>query len=225
VSRPGLPGSSARLLVLLAPLAACSLPEIPCASQPAAQEQVYVVDDGWHIQLGLPADRLEGPLAVFRDTFPGARTILFGYGKRTFITAPARSLTEYLLGPIPGPAVIEVNAISVTPPEAYDPSDVIALALPPGGTHALADFIWSDMERDSTGSARLVTYKQSRGSLFYAAISGYSLAHTCNSWAALALHAAGLPISAEDAVFSGQVMSRAADAAISECRASLSRPG
>ncbi|MEJ1976695.1 MAG: hypothetical protein WDN49_11875 [Acetobacteraceae bacterium] len=102
--------------------AACSTSMAPCPLPLAGDAPVYVVSRGWHVDVGIPADQLDGPLAVYRDVFPGARTVMFGFGKKTFITAPADTISEYLLGPVPGPAVIQVTALSVAPPDAYPPA-------------------------------------------------------------------------------------------------------
>ena len=169
---------------------------------------------GWHADIAVPAGELSGGLAVFRGIFPGARTIVFGYGKRTFMTARADRLSEYLLGPFPGPAVIEVFALSTTAEQAYGTAGLVTLALPAGGAAALSAFIWDDLDRDRQDHLRLVGPGLFAGSLFYAARSGYALSHTCNTWAAQALHAAGLPVAAEGVVFSGQVMERAESAAL-----------
>ena len=73
--------------------------------------------------------------------FPGARTIMFGYAKRTFVTAPAHTISEYILGPVPGPAIIDVSGINVSPLEAYEPgSTIVAVpaarrSAPPVGFH------------------------------------------------------------------------------------------
>ncbi len=170
---------------------------------------------GWHTDIALPASRLTGGLAAFRRVFPGARTIVFGYGKRTFMTARADRLSEYLLGPFPGPAVIEVFALSTTPEQAYGPADLVTLSLPAGGAERLSDFLWADLDRDGR-DPRLVGPGSFAGSLFYAARSEYGLGHTCNNWVAQALHASGLPVAASGVVFSGQVMQRA-EAAAQRC--------
>ncbi len=127
-------------------------------------------------------------------------------------------MSEYLLGPVPGPALIEVTGLKVPPSVAYPGEDTIVLPLPPGGARALSEFLWRDLETDGGQKPRLVAPGQFPGSLFYAARSRYSLAHTCNTWAADALRAAGLPVRADGVVFSGAVMSRAADARAAYCR-------
>jgi hypothetical protein len=202
---------------MLSCLAGCagSLPD--GCPPPAGGDVVYVVSRGWHTEIGVPGDLLLGRLGVFRTIFPGARTVMFGYGKRTFMTAPVEGPAEYLLGPFPGPAVIEAVGLKVTPPEAYGPADMVALALPPGGAARLANFIAQDLAPDREGGPRLVGPGKFPGSLFYAARSGYSLTHTCNGWVADALHAAGLKVSGAGVVFSGQAMARAEHAAHAQC--------
>ncbi len=180
---------------------------------------MYIVSRGWHTEIGVPADDLVGPLSMFRQIFPGAQAVMFGYGKRTFMTAPADNISEYLLGPVPGPAVIEVFGIGVMPPLAYGKQDMVALRLPPSGARALSAFLWDDLARDHTGAPLLVGAGFFPGSRFYAARSRYSLSHTCNTWVAAALHAAGVPMDPAGVVVSGQAMARAAEAAAAQCNA------
>jgi hypothetical protein len=191
-------------------LAGCSSPEpAACPAPLPMAEYVYVRGHGWHVEVGLAARSITGPLSVFLDVFPGAQAIMFGYGKRTFITAPPDSLSEYLLGPVPGPAVIQVTGLAVLPDADYPAGEVLMFPLPPGGARALSDFIWRDIAKDKAGEPRLVGPGPFVGSLFYSAVSGYRLSHTCNTWAALAMNAAGVPLDPGGIVFSNQVVDRA----------------
>jgi hypothetical protein len=47
-----------------------------------------------------------------------------------------------------------------------------------------------------------------QSSLFFAAAPKYSAVHTCNTWAAEALRAAGLPIHSRGVVFASQLWSQ-----------------
>jgi hypothetical protein len=199
-------------------VAACSSTVAPTCPLPAANTGiVYVVGRGWHADIGIPADELTGPLTFYRDMFPGARTIIFGYAKRTFITAPAHTISEYILGPVPGPAIIDVSAITDSPLEAYEPGSTIVLSLPPGGARLVSDFIWNDLDKTSTGQPRLVAKGSYPGSLLYGARSEYSLLHTCNNWAASLLQVAGEHVSSDGVIFASQLMSRGARAASAQC--------
>jgi hypothetical protein len=197
-------------------LSGCAAASPHCAPRPGTPV-VWVLSRGWHTQLGLPADELTGGLETFRTVYPGLRAIMFGYGKRTFMTARADRASEYLLGPFPGPAVIETVGLSALPPEAYGPNDLVELPLPPGGAAALSAFIWHDLARNPDGGPRYVGPGRFSGSRFYDAVSGYNLAHTCNTWVVDALHAAGLKLTGNGVVFSGQAMHRAQEAASAAC--------
>jgi hypothetical protein len=199
-------------------MAGCATPPRNCAPAPAGLDVVYVLSRGWHTEIGLAADRLAGPLGIFRSTYPGVRSVMFGYGKRTFLTAPTDDIREYLLGPIPGPAVIEAVVLRASPPVAYGPRGMVTLSLPPGGAERLSAFLWQSLAHDSAGHPRLVGPGRFPGSQFYEAVHTYSLAYTCNTWVADALHAAGLPVDAEGVVFSGQTIARVEAAAHARCR-------
>jgi hypothetical protein len=167
----------------------------------------------------LPASDLVGGLAAFRRVYPGAEAVMFGYGKRTFMTARTDGLSEYLLGPFPGPGVIETVGLRDLPPDSYGDEGMVALRLPPGGAARLAGFIWQDLARDRFGGPKLLGPGFYPGSRFYASVSAYNPAHTCNTWLMQALAAAGLPVSGSFVVFSGQAVARVQAEAARECRA------
>jgi len=198
-------------------VSACSaVNPLPCP-QTAVGDIVYVVGQGWHAEIGIPIEELGKDLAFYREVFPGARVIMFGYGKKTFFTSPPETISEYILGPIPGPAVIQTVGIRVTPVEAYPEATTITLALSPEGRQALTAYIWEDLVKNSSGEPQAVGRSTDPDGLFYAAGSEYNLFHTCNTWTAKALHTAGLPISGEGVILSGQVMARVSEAADSQC--------
>ena len=123
-----------RLLATLVPmlvLAACASASVPCersGATPAKGAVVYVIDHGWHTDIGVPAAELSGPVSVFREVLPGAQAFVFSYGKRSFMVAPAGDWSEYSFGPLPGPAAILVTGLGVAPDSAYgSPDDLKAL--------------------------------------------------------------------------------------------------
>ena len=208
-------------LALLGVAACVSAPAADCPPLPAgktAGDVVYVVGYDWHAEIGIPVEALGPELGFYRDLFPGAKSIMFGYGKKTFFSSPARSFSEYILGPVPGPAAIQVVGLNVMPDEAYEPEDVVVLRVTAAQGAALADFIWNDLEKDAAGKADAFAPSKNPAGLFYYAVSEYSLAHTCNTWVADGLQAAGLPVSGNGVVFAGQVMDRATQAAGEQCR-------
>ena len=189
-----------------------------CRPTLATADVVYVVGQGWHVEIGIPVEELDENMSFFREIFPGARTIMFGYGKKTFFIAPAETMSEFLLGPFPGAAVIQVVGLSVTPKQAYPPENTVTLFLSTNGSQSLSAYIWKDLIKDASGKPLMVARSTNPTGLFYAAESQYNLFHTCNTWAADALYNAGLPVSGENKIFSYQVMDRVAKVAGEQCK-------
>ena len=204
------------MLVTLA-VSACGSVAPPHCPIPMTGDVVYVVGQGWHIEIGIPVEELDENMSIFRRIFPGARVIMFSYGKKTFFIAPAHTLNDYLLGPVPGSAAIQVVGLSVTPAEAYPPENTVTLVLPPHGSQSLSAQIWKDLVKDDSGQPRMVAYSHDPAGLFYEARSEYNLFHTCNTWAAEALHDSGLSVSGDNVIFSNQVMARIAEVAVEQC--------
>lgn len=213
-----------RWLLALAPmvvLAACASSSVPCERGAAAATGavVYVIDHGWHTDIGVPVVELTGPIRMFHAIRPDAQVLVFSYGKRSFMAAPTGDWPEYGLGPLPGPAALLVTGLNAVPTGADAPTLVVAL--PPGGAAALSDFLWHEFQIDPNEQPVRIDRGPYPGSLFYAARRGYTLGHTCNAWTAEALEAAGTGVHPDGVVFAHQVMDRVREAG--QCR--LPHPG
>ncbi len=193
-------------------LSACAAPALPpCGDGLAAPLRVSVVDHGWHTDLALPADGLAGPLAPFRRFFPGMRVLLVGFGRRSFMTAPARGLADYLVGPFPGDGVLLVVGLAAAPARAYaDGGTIATIPLTPVERDRLDRFVADSFSRDATGRAEPIGRAPFAGGVFFAARPRYSGFETCNTWTTAALAAAGLPVRSAGVVFASQAMGRAA---------------
>ncbi|MCB4823178.1 DUF2459 domain-containing protein [Roseicella aerolata] len=200
------PGRRKAMALALAALAGCAAPPppLPCATAPEGP-LAWVVDHGWHTDIALRTADLAGPLAGFRTLFPGAGTVVFGFGKRSFMLAGAGAVEELLLGPLPGPGVVQVKGLRVAPPEAY-PEGAIALPLPEGGLARLSAFLWESLALDAAGRPVPAHPRPLHDSLFYESSRGYSLLYTCNTWTAEALRSAGLPVHAGGVVLTRAVL-------------------
>ncbi len=198
------------MLIMLCPLvlAACAALRPATCSSASGAASAWMVDQGWHTEIGVRSADITGPLAAYRRLLPGAAVLMFGFGKRTWMTAKVESLGELLIGPFPGPGAIQVLGLRTSPPEAYQGRDVVRLALSPAQARRLDDFIWNALGKTSDGKPRLLSAEH--GGLFYAARHGYALDYTCNEWTARALHAAGLPVAPGGIVLAGGVMDQAA---------------
>jgi hypothetical protein len=209
-------------LPILLALSACGTPPGPCLL-PVGPDKAYVVSEDWHSDIALPVSELDDGLQDIARRFPGARILLFGYGKESFMTAPAGSLAKYLAAPWPGEAAIEVTALNVDPADAYPPDDLVTLALPPGGAHSLSAYIRGDMADNPDGTPRVVAHRHDpEDAILFAANSRYGFLHTCNGWVATGLKDAGVPLSDSRVVTSERLMGRAKDAA---ARCETEKPG
>jgi uncharacterized protein (TIGR02117 family) len=194
-------------LLLLGPIG-CARPG-PLISVPTDHMQtVSVIDHGWHTDVALPADEAVGGLAIFRTMFPRAKTLMFGFGKRTFMIAPVHSVADLVIGPFPGDAAIQVSAVSVSAAQAFPDLEVATLPLSSGGATALSDFIWQTIAHDAAGHPPLISKGPWPGSLFFASTHRYNLLYTCNTWTASALRHGGVPVHLSGVFFASQVMNQ-----------------
>jgi hypothetical protein len=175
------------------------------------------VEHGWHAEFGLPLQELDPDFGFLKKLFPSASVLLIGYGKRTFITAPPDNISEYFIGPVPGPSVVQVVGLNAKPTEIYPTGDVVALPLEKNELKTLLDYIWSDFLQDDKGQPVLVSRGTNPEGLFYAARSEYNLMHTCNTWTAKGLHQIFPAFTDQYIVFSGQVMTQVNDLAQKQC--------
>ena len=72
------------LLAVCLLLSACAMRPPASGPPPDGPDLAYVITHGWHTDLALPAAALEGRLARLRRVYPGARTLIFGFGNRIF---------------------------------------------------------------------------------------------------------------------------------------------
>ncbi|HTV80068.1 MAG TPA: DUF2459 domain-containing protein [Steroidobacteraceae bacterium] len=204
-------GLRAKVAVLLAALAlsACAtVPQLPAPTDPhpvtGPLTAVFVVKRGWHTDIGFAVPDISAPLAATRSAFPAARYVLFGFGDRHYLLTHGRKFAA-LFGAIwPGRAVVLVTTLEASPEAAFGDQHVIRLMVPPEQQERLQAFIWKSVE-SSAGSPQSLGPGPYAGSAYYAATEGYSGLHTCNTWTAEGLAAAGLAVHSRGVEFAGQV--------------------
>ena len=189
---------------MLPPFARATTPA--AANAPARSRLIYVIAGGWHTELTLPKASLSGPLAAVTSGFPGARYVVFGWGAQDYYMARNPGIADLLRGLAPGPAVMLVFALAMSPAAFAGAANTFPIAVSPGGAERLSQFLWDDLAKDPNGAPRRVGAGPYSLSVFYASTGSYDLAHTCNTWTAEALRAAGAPVSATEIVFAGQLL-------------------
>ena len=172
---------------------------------PNGEATIYVVGRGWHTDIGLPVDEVTGPLASLERDFPGARFMVFGFGEREFYMARNEGSGEMLAALFPSKSAILMTALLAPPTEAFADHQVVTLHLPQAGVERIATRLWQGLEKTADGSAVRLADGPYVGSAFYAATETYDAFHTCNTWTALVLRDAGVPVDTH-VLFAGQVM-------------------
>lgn len=183
-----------------------------CATSPATHTptpqaegaSLFVVKRGWHIDIGVAVQELAPPLRAVQAQMPQARYLLFGFGDRRYLTARSKRLDALLAALRPGAALILLTALPGTPQDAFGASAVRVLRLDVPQMQAVQTFIWQTLAHADALPVRVQPGPYS-GSVYLAAQPRYSGLHTCNSWAAEALHAAGLPVRVRGVIFAWQL--------------------
>ena len=194
-------------------LAGCTAPTPPA---PPAEltagpktETIYLVERGWHTDIGLPATQSGDALADLRTTFPGVHTLVIGFGQRAYLLRREHDLADMLAALAPGAGALLVTALRDTPQTAFPADDVVVLKVSTRGLARLTDFIAGSFERPPDGTLHAIADGPYPGSLFYASTSTYSAGFTCNTWTAEALQTAGLPVHVAGVVFADEVADQA----------------
>ncbi len=176
---------------------------LPAACGPDAAPSVLVIRRGWHTEIALPAQALDGPLAPVRALHPHAAHFLFGFGKRSWMVAQMeKDPLALLAGPFPGEGVVQVIPLFREPEAIAALEDRVRVPLPPGGLARLEAAL-------AASFASFAPIARPAGNDFFLAAMGYSLAYTCNTWTAEMLRRAGVPIREAGVVLTDGVMRQA----------------
>lgn len=195
-----------RCLLLAFLLTACAAaPPAPGTGSGPHDEMLYLIVGGWHTEVALPragVPDLPPPLAA---EFAGARYLVFGWGERGYYMAANPGIGDVLRALVPGPAVTLVVPLGVPPADAYGAQNVLALPVSHVGLAHAAAFLGGSIAEDHGNLLRAGAGPEP-GSVFFESTGSYDIAHTCNTWTAEALAAAGLPVDPAGVVFADQVV-------------------
>jgi len=169
----------------------------PYESAPAS-DTLYVVRRGWHLDVGFDAQTLTADFDPVRGALPGARFVVFGFGDRRYLLAAHRHAPDLLAALWPGPGLILATGLVRPPEDAFGSPQVTRVAVSRATLLAAQEYVLQSF-RDM----RVVAQGPYDGSVFYASTARYSAAHTCNTWIAEVLEAAGLPLHSRGVVFAG----------------------
>lgn len=196
--------------LLGAALAGCAAPSPPEALTAGPKtETIYLIERGWHTDIGIDADQVDPSLAALRMALPGARVLLIGFGERAYLLRREHDFGDMLAALIPGPGALLVTGLRDPPAMAFPAGDVVMLHVSSRGLAQLNGFLARSFERTQDGAPREIGGGPYEGSLFYAATVTYSGTFTCNTWTAEGLQTAGLPVHADGVLFADGVADQA----------------
>jgi len=165
---------------------------------------IYVVRRSWHIDVGVAAEQVAAPLSTLRAQFPGVRYLLFGFGDRHYLEARNRGLPAMVAALWPGDGLLLVTAVTGTPAAAFGEQAVIELRLNATQARLAQERVLGSLSlRD--GALQSDGAGPYEGSIYLRAAQRYSAFHTCTTWAAEVLQAAGLPVHSRGVLFAGQL--------------------
>jgi hypothetical protein len=171
---------------------------------------VFVARRGWHIDVGFAVADLTAPLNVIAAEFPGAQYLFFGFGDRQYLHAAHHGAPILLRALWPGQGLVLATALGAAPAAAFGRDSVVELSISRDALAKVQSFVWTAMSPAQRGAFEGVGGERGMpgpytGSLYLDSNTRYSALHTCNTWAAEALHSGGLRIRSRGVIFAGQL--------------------
>lgn len=198
-------------LMLLALLAAgCAAPPRPVATLPVAEPSgpilLAVAKRGWHTEIGIPEEALNGNLTDFGPAKLHRHYLLVGFGAKQYFTDSHHGVGEAAIALTPGRSAVNLTALDNM---QDDPKrQIVWLHVSQANINALEAFIWWSITPQN-GAAPQLILELNNASMFYEGRQPYSLGYNCNDWAVEALREAGLPFNGSVLTSSGDVLAQA----------------
>jgi hypothetical protein len=174
----------------------------------ADSSTLYVARRGWHIDIGMAAADLTPPLDQAGAALAGSRYVFFGFADEHYLLAANHNAPVLLSALWPGAGILLTTGLANTPAEAFGGAQVITLNVTADQMRDLQRFIWRSLR---TQDDVLTVYREGpyEGSVYFLAAPKYSALHTCNTWGAEALRAAGFHVHTAGVIFAGQLWGQA----------------
>ena len=174
----------------------------------AESSTIYLARRGWHIDIGMAAADLSPPLTQAAAPLPAARYVFFGFADKHYLLAANHHAPVLLAALWPGAGIVLTTGLSNSPAQAFGAAHVITLTLPGDRMRALQSFIWRSL-RTQDQLLKVFRGGPYEDSVYFLATQKYSAFHTCNTWGAEALRAAGFHVHTAGVIFAGQLWSQA----------------
>jgi hypothetical protein len=140
--------------LLAGAMTGCSSPPVqPYVGTEPRDQVIFVVAGGWHTELALPMSAIGGPLAALKPSFANANYLVFGWGARGYYMARDPGLDDLLRAAVPGPAVMLVIPLQVSPEMFAGPGKTFAMMASRAGAARLWQFLWDYLAKDTEGGS------------------------------------------------------------------------
>ncbi|MBF0560730.1 MAG: DUF2459 domain-containing protein [Alphaproteobacteria bacterium] len=163
---------------------------------PARADEVLflVTSNGWHSGVDVArGDLSERDIPELAD-FPDAQWIEFGWGDADYYPAPKPTFAMAVgAALVPGPAVLHVAGLPAAPDIVFPTQERLAFRVSPEQFRNLIAYITATFRRENASRAPAAPGLYSF-SHFYPANGTFDMFHTCNTWTANAVAAAGVPL-------------------------------
>jgi len=167
----------------------------------AAWTTIYLIDNGFHTDLALPAASLlahRGPASLAAAETTHQPWLAIGWGDERFYSqsgfTSARVLDALRALFLPGnPSVVRIEGLPRPPDQIYVASAVQPILVTDAGLERLEARIDRSLALGPDGRPLRGPTSDASDAAFFRSVEHFSLAHLCNHWIAELLHSAGLP--------------------------------
>lgn len=165
-----------------------------------------MLDSGWHTGLILSRAELGPTLSRQLQPVHNTQYIMFGWGNRKFYMAPSPSLGMDIEALFPSKSTVLIESCENPPRECYTTAVRFhSVNVSAEGLDKLDNYLVQSLQTDTTDKLQALGPGPDAGSEFYASGLSYDAFHTCNTWTAEALYAAGVPINYHGVIFADQL--------------------
>jgi uncharacterized protein (TIGR02117 family) len=201
-----------RISLLLTALACYSLSNAAQAHTSPTPQAVYVVNNGWHTGLIVPAAPFKQRFPALQKRFGSADHFEIGWGDKGFYQAKdiTASITLKAMFGLSG-SIMHIVALSDTPEKYTSKEHMKTLCLSNTQLEQLNQAISESLALNAQQDVQPLGPGLYGDSEFFAAVGNYYLLNTCNSWTAQRLARAGLPIWSRFKLTAASVMNAIAD--------------
>ena len=186
------------LALMIVFIAGCTAHEGSPRNDPgeAPRKAFQVVKHGWHVGIVVDQDEMASRVPLLGEDFSGADHLEIGWGDARFYQAAEPSTGLALRAALwPTASVMHIVGFSREPAHYFSTSEVVNICVSRSGYQKMLDFILDSFERRPDGEVIPLGPGLYGNSRFYRAKGSFHLFNTCNTWAAQAVAATGLPVS------------------------------